>query len=81
MRAWPAGPHGQSDFTLHSRTALAVHVMQSYSVFVPGESVFSDLCLGGVCSGSIPQSLYLLFEKVSSEAGSRQLILQDAPPV
>lgn len=29
-----ADPRGQSDFTLRGRTALTVHMMQSYSVFV-----------------------------------------------
>lgn len=31
MRAWLC-PRGQSDFTLHSRAALTVHTIQSYSV-------------------------------------------------
>lgn len=47
MRAWQC-PCGQRDFTLYSRAALTVNVIQSYSVLVLVSQFFSGVCMAGM---------------------------------
>lgn len=56
MRAWLC-PCGKSDFTLHSRAALTVHMVQSYSVLALVSQFFRSVHGWNVCSGSVPQRL------------------------